>query len=448
MSNAAELTGKFGRRGLLAGAGVAGLAALVGCNSNTAPSGGSSGGKLTGALQVWGGVPGENGPDALCKAFEEANPGTKITYTRYVNDDTGNLKLDTSLSGGTPIDVFISYSPANLFKRVSNGLAVDLSEKLSATPELKKYAPGADQPANFFSDGKAFSVPAQASPSIVFVNQSMLEKKGITLGDSWTVDEFNDIAKEMSGDGVFGTMAPVGKAHLTLGPDMNYAEGGKKSNFSNPIFAEDLQRRLDFQAAKAAIDQKTVLAEKLETFTQSVFLSGRIAMLPSQIFITRYVSNTAEYPHDFITKAMPYPTLAKEGDKWSEVAIGDNLSINAKSKNQELAWEFVKFWMIEGGKYLIAGGRIPAVTGNASPTELTASLLGKDAEKVFDVKSFEHALFGKEPNVPVDTIFTAASEINTILKKYTDEVLLGTRTVESWVEAMTKDADAAIAAAK
>lgn len=449
MSITPELTGTIGRRGLLAGASAAGLAALVGCNTTTKPgTPGGSGGALTGTLQVWGGVPGENGPNALCKAFEEANPGTKITYTRYVNDPTGNLKLDTSLTGGVPIDVFISYAPDALFKRVSNGLAVDISEKLSSTPELKAYAPGASPAANFFANGRAFSVPAQKSPSVVFLNQAKLDKAGIKLKDTWTMDEFDATAKELSGGGVFGTMAPPSKSRLTLGPDGFYSDGGKKSNFDNPIYAQELQRRLDMQAAKVCMDQKTILAEKLETFTQSVFLSGRVAMLPSQIFITRYVSNTKEYPHDFLTRAMPYPTLADAPDKWSEGSIGDHLSINAKSKNQDLAWAFVKFWMIEGGKYLIAGGRIPAVTGSATPTELTASLLGKDAEKVFDVKSFEHAIFGKPVNVPVDTIFTAATEIATLLKKYNDEVLLGSRTVESWVQAMTKDADAAIAAAK
>lgn len=443
-----------GRRSLLAGVGAAGLAALVGCNNNTGgakPSGaggGTGAAKLTGALQVWGGVPGESGPDALCRAFEQANPGTKINYTRYVNDDAGNVKLDTALSGGTPIDVFVSYAPPALFKRISNGLAVDLSDKLAADPDLKQFAPGADPAANFFANGKAYSVPAQKSPSIVFLNQAKLDQAGIKLGDSWTIDEFNDVAKELTGGGVFGTMLPVGRARLTLGPDMNYADGGKRSNYSNPLFAQDMQARLDMQAAKLCMDQKTILAEKLDTFTQSVFLGGRVAMLPSQIFITRYVSNTKEYPHDFLTTAMPYPTLAKEGDKWNEVAIGDHLSINAKSKVQDLAWAFVKFWMANGGKYLIAGGRIPALAGNATPTELTASLLGADAAKVFDVKSFEHALFGKKQNVPVDTIFTAATQLATIRKKWDDEVLLGTKTIPQWVEGITREADAAIAAAK
>jgi len=436
-------TTRFGRRTLLAGAGAAGLTALGACGS-TAPGGSRQGG----VLNIWGGVPPENGPTALCEAYEEANPGTRITYTRFVNDAPGNVKLDTALAGSTPIDLYFSYSAANLFNRAGNGLALDLSERLAGDPDLKVFAPGAAPVSNYLSDGKAFSVPAQKSPTIVYLNQTLLDRAGIKLNDTWTFDEFDAAAKELSGNGIFGTMTPPAKARLALGPDMNYAEGGKRSNFSNPVFAEDLQHRLDLQAARVCMDQKTILAEKLEAYPQSVFLNSRAAMLPVDIFVTRYIANVKENPHDFVTTAMPYPTLAEDGDEWSAATLGDHLSINPKSKFQDLAWDFLKFWMVEGGTYMIAGSRIPSLTGGASTAELTSALLGKEAEKVFDVTSFEHALFGRPLNVPVDTIFTAAPEITTIQKKYTDEVLLGSRTVESWVEAVTREADAAIAAAK
>src|SRR5699024_1463436 len=140
----------LGRRAFLGAMGAASAAAgLAGCN--LVPSGGGGGGGSK-TLNVWGGVPGENGPEALCDAFMEANPDVTVKYTRYPNDDAGNVKLDPSLAGGVPIDVFISYAPAKLFQRASNGLALDITDRIENDPDLKQFGPSAAQPAHYLSD--------------------------------------------------------------------------------------------------------------------------------------------------------------------------------------------------------------------------------------------------------------------------------------------------------
>ena len=81
-----------------------------------APSGGSQapapGGdapKETITLKMWGGVQGEYGYDALVENFnkEFADKGIQVEYTRYVNNADGNLQLDTYLSAGNDIDIFM-----------------------------------------------------------------------------------------------------------------------------------------------------------------------------------------------------------------------------------------------------------------------------------------------------------------------------------------------------
>lgn len=435
----------LGRRAFLGAVGAAGAAAgLAGCNLVPGGGGGGGGSKT---LNVWGGVPGEKGPEALCEAFMEANPDVTVKYTRYPNDDAGNVKLDSSLAGGVPIDVFISYAPAKLFQRASNGLALDLTDRIENDPDLKQFGPSAEQPANYFSDGKAYSVPAQKSPTIVVLNQTMLDEAGIELGDSWTFEEYHEITEKLTRDKVFGTFLPPSKSPIVLGPDKHYADGGKRSSFDNPIWAEDLRNRLELQKAKQCMDQKSILAEKLETFAHTPFLTSRAAMHVSQIFILRYISDTKEYPHDFVTRAMPHPTIEPGGDDWGVGAIGDNICIGHKATDPDLAWEFVKFWMMNG-HFNVPGGRLPSVVGNSDPAEMIANLLGPERDTLFDVPSFENALFGKEVKIPVDTIFTAATQIDELYEKRTQEVMLGDRTVESWVKTMTKEADAAIAAAK
>ena len=86
------------RRTLVGGAILSGVAALAGCGGDSRSG--------TGALNLWGAIPGDTGPEALVKAFTDNNPEMSVTYTRYLNDDAGNLKLDTGLTGGVPIDLF------------------------------------------------------------------------------------------------------------------------------------------------------------------------------------------------------------------------------------------------------------------------------------------------------------------------------------------------------
>ena len=64
-------------------------------------------------LRVWGGVPEENGPAELIANFEAANPDIRVEYTRFVNDDSGNLRLDTALIAGRQVDVYfyLQFTP-------------------------------------------------------------------------------------------------------------------------------------------------------------------------------------------------------------------------------------------------------------------------------------------------------------------------------------------------
>ncbi|MGN6674920.1 MAG: extracellular solute-binding protein, partial [Thermomicrobiales bacterium] len=78
-------------------------------------------------IEFWFGEPPENGPQALADAFMKQYPGIKVNTTRYVNDDTGNTKLDTALQGGTPIDVYMSYGIPRLGQRIRAGVAEELT---------------------------------------------------------------------------------------------------------------------------------------------------------------------------------------------------------------------------------------------------------------------------------------------------------------------------------
>lgn len=419
--------------------GAAGTATLAGCGKD---GGSGKSGPVT--LNVWGGVPGESGPDDLIEAFHKAHPDITVKYTRYVNDDEGNLKLDNSLQGGVPIDLFFSYNVGNLSKRVNAGLAADLTDKVKDESAFGKFAAGADPQANFVFDEKVYCVPAALSPELVLVNADALDEAGVEIPDGWDVNDYHRVAKALSKSGVYGSFGSPNIARTTLGPDYHYTADGKASNFGNPAFAQQIQLGLAMQKDGSAIPQKTVLAQKLKTFSQASFLSGRHRMMITQAYMLRYVSDTKEYPHDFKVRCLPAPVPVKGQEAWNQGAYGDLLSISQKSEQQDAAWEFFKFWVNEAGSYLVKGGRLPSLLDSADPDKMVSALLGADKEKLFDVDSFSPVLFDKKMKIPVDTIYTAADEIDTITEKLDDQVYLGDITVQEWVSSATKQADAAI----
>ena len=115
-------------------------------------------------IRMWGGVPAESGPQAACDAFNEAykDKGIQVEYERFVNDDTGNVKLETNLLGGNEIDVYMSYTMAQLSKRAEGNMALDLTELCERDGfDLTQYL--GDLATSYYIDGKPASPASSTS---------------------------------------------------------------------------------------------------------------------------------------------------------------------------------------------------------------------------------------------------------------------------------------------
>ena len=60
-------------------------------------------------LVFWGAIPPESGPQKLIEDYKLIEPDVTVEYVRYLNNDQGNIKLDTALMAGEEIDIFTSY---------------------------------------------------------------------------------------------------------------------------------------------------------------------------------------------------------------------------------------------------------------------------------------------------------------------------------------------------
>jgi multiple sugar transport system substrate-binding protein len=146
-------------------------------------------------VTIWGGVPAETGPGALVEAFNKSRDDIQIEYYRYVNDDQGNLKLDTALMAGEKMDAYFSYWDELIVKRVDAGLAVDLA------PYMERD--GFDMVENY---GEAFfkykdtvyAIPTAEELIFIYCNKDMFDEAGIPIPTDWTMEEYREITEKLT----------------------------------------------------------------------------------------------------------------------------------------------------------------------------------------------------------------------------------------------------------
>ncbi|MGP9538101.1 ABC transporter substrate-binding protein [Brachybacterium sp. AOP43-C2-M15] len=420
------------RRSFASLAGAAAAAGLAGCATQSTA-------KDLDTLQVWGGVPPESGPQALVDHFMEKHPEQKVVYTRFVNDDRGNLKVNTALQGGVDIDVFFTYDSSNLAMRSESGMAADISELVRSTPEFEPFLDTAEPKALF--DGEAITALATTKePNFLLINESIREEVGIDLPRAWELDEFLEAVRAFATPDRYGTYKLPDLPRIELGPDHWYAEGGG-SNFEHPAFLRHFELTAQMIREGTIFPWSQVLARQIEAYQQNNFIAEDFAIWGTAPFSLRFLSDPVEYPHEFLTSCAPMPTI--DGADWNSGMYGNYIQVNAKSPKQEAAREFVKFWLLEGAADMAPGGKIPTLD-NVDSELLLDAVLGEDKETYFEVDSFRRTLFDDDPRLYSDTDLTAVAEITHTYEQQRDVCWLLERSPERTIRTIHSDADALI----
>ncbi len=402
-------------------------------------------------LKFWGGVPAEYGPQQTIDKFNEEykDKGIQAEYVRFVNDDTGNLKLETTLLAGGEIDLYMSYFLGQLVKRSEGNMALDI------TPYLQKagFDPVAELGEGvkpYLLNGKYYSLPTKMENYYILANKNMFDKAGIPLPDSWSYDEFRDIAKKLTtGEGqnktygifwntaqeIFRAVYPV---EAVLGPNFMYKAEGKATNFDNPEFTKAVKLVSDTMLVdKSAPTHVDNVTQKLTI--EGMFLSQKAAMSIG-VWSIRSIKDLQKYPHDFVTAYLPMPVSDKSAAKYSigDSTIGDLLSINPKSKNIDAAFEFM-MWYTKGGMLSMTPyGRVPLYKG--IDRKLVTEEYMKDGEKILDRPSVEKFLEVKN-DLAISTITTKLPEIQKVLNEEIEATLTGKKDAEKGMADAKKRSD-------
>ena len=426
------------------------VSAFAGCGSKSVVNSQDSSKKETVALKLWGGVPPEYGPQEVVDNFnkEFKDKGIQVEYNRFVNDDQGNLKVDTGLLAGGDLDLYMSYGMDTLKKRASGKMALDLTSfiKKDKFDMAKNFG---DVIKNYNIDGKTYAVPETLTNSGILINKNMFDAAGIKVPTSWTYDEFRAIAKKLTkGEGqdktygmFFNTAQQANYAASfigsALGGDPYYKEGGKESNFDNNAFEKNLQLTSDMMNVdKSAVSHIDTVTQKLTI--EGLFLSGKTAMSLG-VWSTRSIKDTTKYPHTFMTAYAPFPTVDKQPAKYTVGGLGDYLSINPKSKYTQQAWDFIKWYSEKGSLPMAKYGRVPSSKNVDKAAVLKASTEG--AEKLLDTKSFNNIMVKSYTNYGISTITNKSAEISKVFNEECESVLTKQKTTRQAMQSAKERAD-------
>ncbi|MBY3621727.1 extracellular solute-binding protein [Acinetobacter sp. CUI P1] len=367
-------------------------------------------------LTMWGAVPAEAGPQAVIDNWNKDHPDIQVEYIRNVNDDAGNLKLDTALMTNQNIDLFMNYDLAHLQKRMDAGVALDLSTKTDYDIDSQI----GEDAAMWKINDKYYGIPTKKNMAFVWLNKDMLDAAGLPIpAVDWTWSDLEEYAKKLTKPGVYGLLQADSSFSTTMdgtlaGMGVKQADG--TSNFGNDLWKEHLEILHNMMFVdKSTPEYGEQLTSKMPVDT--MFLQGKAAMLAAGEFIFRNANNLKDYPHDFKTAFAAIPKVNKDQKDYKySGGVGDMLALNAKSKNLDAAWEFAK-WYADGGMLPMAsGGRIPA--SKSVDSKEAMSLLMKGVEDKYDTDSMNKIVFGKFPSFQLNVTQQAIDARKEEYEKY------------------------------
>lgn len=400
-------------------------------------------------LQWWGSFPEDQGPNQVCEAFNAIDPNVQVEYTRFVNDDSGNTKLDVSLMSDSSIDIFTSLNDVWLKKRIDSGYCYALDELFEdAGFDINEYYD--DTISQREIDGHYYSLPAKKMTYTILYNKDMFDEAGVPYPEpDWTYDEFLETAKALTkgegNDKVYGYMYPGYDA----GQPATIMQVGFQGQ--NWMYGEDGSAQIDTDIVKDVTEKYLERVEEgiepsyVDITTQNMdvanmFLTEKAAMIFGD-WVVRDVKDTDTYPHDFVTGFANMPRLSEDQEANYTTSYTDDMSINSKSEHVKEAMDFIIWYIEEGMDYVAPFSRIPACT-KYTQDELESLIFG-DKEELFDMDS-ARSVYLTGTDFSTRSEFAAAQEINTILTEEFEKAFAGEQSVDETLSKAQERADEAL----
>ena len=324
------------RKSLFAWLLVLALAATA-CGGGGGDSGGETGGKKQLAYALWNK---DQAPvmEKLAAEFEKTHPDVDVQvqvtpFTEYFT------KLQTAIGGGGGPDVFWLNAP-NLALYASNEAVLPIADQVAEDKVDLSVYPESLVGLYTFED-KLYALPKDLDTIGLWYNEELFDAAVVKYPPAdWTWADLRSAAKKLTNkqkgtygitaaltdqQGYYNTIAQAGG--YVVSPD------GNSSGYDDPKTIEGLKFWTDLikDGVSPTHEQMT------DTEPKQLFQSGKTAMF----YGGSWQAVSFKAAGDFGGKVDVAPLPA--GVKDTTIIHGLGNAINAKTKNEEQAWEFVKF---------------------------------------------------------------------------------------------------------
>ena len=319
---------------------------LVGCGGdNGAGADGDGDGGATGNVELtfmgWEASPLETAAvEAGIAIFEERNPGITVNYTPGLAGAEYNARLITMAASNTLPDVM--FVGADTYRHfVDRDMLLDITEKFDAEFPLDDFIESSRNIMDI--DGRIYGISSCTVSPIVYFNKDVFDEAGIPYPSSdpanaWTIDEFRDLARELTTDDVFGVYGmelhwlAINAFILSNGGE-RYNEDFTRSIMYSPQSMEVLQTIKDIRVVDGSAPTDTTL-EAVGMNPSQMLQTGRVAMLVDGSWALQELSQT---DLNFGMAPLPHFGLVQTTGQAHLHAI------SANTEHPEEAWKFLQF---------------------------------------------------------------------------------------------------------
>ena len=346
----------------------------------------------------------------LISMWNEKYPDIKIEYTELSTlvDENYLKNLDTMIAGGETIDVTYLGGTDGM-NRAINGAFISMSEYAELFGDNFDELFGTSATGACTYNGEIVGIPYSRNTFKVFYNKTVTDAAGITIPDTWTYEEFTEIAKQLTTDDMYGCIFPFTWEDLCYAPAqvagwdlVKVADDGTVSaNFDDPILKQTMEWLYELGDDTTAPSLATLKSES--THRRMSLATQQTAMIVDGPYTLTWLNNymwndPAEGALDFEIGVTEMPYMTDEAANVSFESLVGAFNMPKTTAHPKEAYAFMRFICTEGASI---GNYMPAYGAADLNTAVTAFTTFVDKDGVTHEDVF-----------PVDTCIKAVSVPN------------------------------------
>lgn len=294
----------------------------------------------------------------IIEKWNAIHPDIAIEYVELGTtvDEAFLTNLDTMVSGGEAVDVvYLTY--ADVYKRVLNGGATPLSEYIEAAGDDYEAMYGTMSTAMLQYEDDIYGVPYAGNTFKVFYNKTMTDAAGITIPETWSCEEFTEVAKQLydEANGVYGCVFPYNWTTINYVPaelcgwqHVRVEEDGTVvPNFDDETFVETMEWARGLSMVEGvAPELATIQSESLNR--RQALAEGKTAMIIdgpyTLVWLQNYMYNDpgeGDLPFELGVTNVPY--INETGKDVSYNTVAGAFYVPKSAEHPAEAYEFAKF---------------------------------------------------------------------------------------------------------